>query len=43
MENVCNTFQALQIEGKDYYNETFAKFRGRFTSIAILGEILASE
>jgi len=42
-EDARNAFQALQMGGKDHHNETFAEFRGRFTSMAILGEIPASE
>ena len=42
-EDARNAFQVLYMGGKDYFNETFAKFRGRFTSITVLGEIPESE
>lgn len=42
-EDARNAFQALQMGSKDHANETFAEFRGRFTSMAVMGEIPASE
>ena len=42
-EDARNAFQALHMGGKDYFNETFTEFRGRFTSMAVLGEIPESE
>ena len=42
-EDARNAFQTLQMAGKDHSQETFAEFKGRFTSMAILGEIPESE
>ena len=42
-EDARNAFQALHMGGKDHTYESFAEFRGRFTSMAVLGAIPDSE
>jgi hypothetical protein len=42
-EDARNSFKALWMGEKGHENETFAEFKGRFTSMAILGEIPQSE